>query len=199
MTEATAWVIAGAPGAGKSTVTALLLARLRPVPALLDKDTLFDGFVAEVQAAHDRSPGEREGPWYDQYIKRHEYTGMAAAAAQIRRAGCPVMLEGPFTEQIRDPARWRAWVDDLGGQPVRLVWVRSNPPTLLERLLIRDLARDAGKLAAFDAFVERMRPDEPPPVPHLEIDNRLGAPALCTQLDGVLAANAGSWHPKDAT
>jgi predicted kinase len=175
-------VVAGAPGAGKSSVAALLLRRLAPVPALLDKDTLFGGLVAEVLAAHGRQNGEREGPWYDEHVKRHEYAALAAAASEIRRAGCPVMLVGPFTEQIRDPARWRGWVSDLGGEPVRLVWVRSDPPTLRERLRTRDLARDAGKLTEFDAFVERMRPDEAPPVPHVEIDNRRGAPALSEQL-----------------
>ena len=185
--SAAVWVVAGAPGAGKSTVADLLLARLDPVPALLDKDALFSGFVAEVLAAHGRPFGEREGPFYDEHVKVHEYGGMTAAAAQIRASGCPVLLVAPFTAQIRDPARWRDWVRDLGGEPVHLVWVRSEPLVLRERLLARGRDRDGGKLAAFDAFVERMAPAVPPPVPHLEVDNTGGFADLERSLAAVLS------------
>ena len=179
---ATVWVVAGAPGAGKSTVADLLLPLLAPVPALLDKDVLYGGFVAATLAAAGRSPGEREGAWYDAHVKVHEYGGMTAAARSIRARGCPVMLVAPFTGQIRDPARWARWVADLGGEPVRLLWVRSDAATLAQRLTGRDRAQDAGKRAAFAEFVARMRPDVPPPVAHTEIDNRTGAPPLAERL-----------------
>ncbi len=186
MIAPTAWVVAGAPGAGKTTVTEQLLARLNPVPALLDKDTLFGSFVAATLSAAGRSPGEREGAWYDAHVKVHEYAGLAAAAREVRGHGCPIVLSGPFTHQIRDAGAWQPWVADLGGDPVRLIWVRSDRATLRQRLRQRGSARDTGKLADFDAFLARMRPDEPPPAPHLEIDNRLGAEPIADQLDRAL-------------
>ena len=51
---AAVWVVAGAPGAGKWTVAGLLLQRLRPVPAVLDKDVLPGGLVGTPLAASGR-------------------------------------------------------------------------------------------------------------------------------------------------
>lgn len=189
--RATVWVVAGPPGAGKSTVAGLLAAALDPPGAVLDKDTLYSGFVTATLRAGGRPYGEREGPWYDENIKKHEYEGMAATTREVRRHGCPVVLVGPFTSQIHDHDRWTAFVTKLGGPPVRLVWIRIDADTLLERLIRRADPRDAGKIERYDAFVAAIRPGHSPPVPHHEIDNRQLAPeALAAAIARIVPAQA---------
>jgi predicted kinase len=166
------WVVAGPPGAGKSTVARLLAAGLDPPGALLDKDTVYGSFVSATLAVAGQPEGLREGDWYDRHIKLHEYAGLAATVRDIRASGCPVVVVAPYTGPIHDRAQWSALVGEFGGPTVHLVWLDIDADTLRSRLVARGSRRDAAKLASYDAFVDRMRPGRPPAVPHHAIDAR---------------------------
>ena len=182
---APAWVVAGPPGAGKSTVAGLLLAALEPTPALLDKDTMYGSFVAAVLASAGRPPGEREGPWYDEHVKIHEYAGMTATRPRNPR----LRLPGPAVRPLYRADPRRSAVAVLGRRTRRrdrapgLGQVRRGhlaPPASA-----RGLARDSAKLAEFGQFCASMRLGTAPAAPHVTVDNRLTAAA---SLDDQIAA-----------
>jgi predicted kinase len=187
-----AWVVAGPPGAGKTTAALELARLLDPAPAILDKDTVYGGMVAALLRAHGRPQGEREGPWYDEHIKQYEYAGLTATAREIRAAGCPVMVVAPFTNQVRnrDPGGWDGFEEALGGPPVRLIWLSIDPETLRHRLIARGKHRDSMKLLNYQAFIARINPEQEPDVPHVTVDNRDGARPMSDQLREVVRLTA---------
>ncbi|HEX5456055.1 MAG TPA: AAA family ATPase [Candidatus Saccharimonadales bacterium] len=189
MKNADVWVVAGPVGAGKTTVAELLLSKIKPAPALLDKDTMYVPLVSKMLVNSGRSEGEREGKWYDENIKIYEYQGMTETAREIRLHGCPVLLSAPVTGRIHDAEAWKNWVEELGGETVRLVWVRSDRETLWQRISSRNSKRDTQKIARFDEFIEAMKVDMPPPFPHIAIDNRMSAgKSLENQISEILNA-----------
>jgi hypothetical protein len=68
-----------------------------------------------------------------------------------------------------------------------LVWVHCDPETMHTYLRHRGAARDAAKLANWDAYLASINIDFRPPVPHVLIDNSASSEPLQDQAKHLVA------------
>jgi predicted kinase len=165
--ELPALLISGPPASGKSTLAGAVAARLRA--ALLDQDVLTGALTAvigDLVGTHDL-----DDPRLAALTRGPRYETVLATAEHNLRAGTPVVMVAPFTEERSDPAAWQAARDrlrDAGGRPA-LVWLRLPADELVRRLRSRGAARDLGKLADPTAFADAALL-RPPVVEHIAVD-----------------------------
>lgn len=166
------WIIAGPPGAGKSTVHRELLRATSETFALLDKDTIYCDVDESVLTERGGTLADMEGAWYDAVLREAEYKGLFRTAKEIRSYGTNVAISAPMTKHARNTELWAAAIAACGGGEVTLWWVRADKEILRHRLTSRALLRNQTTLARFDAYIDRVQPDVLPAVPHICIDNR---------------------------
>ncbi|MEP6812417.1 MAG: ATP-binding protein [Actinomycetota bacterium] len=149
-------IVAGPPGAGKSTVA-------RPIAraigaASIDIDETF-GPVVPLLVGHPREP-----------VRAAIYASLLATAETSLAAGLHVVVAAPFTAERRDPDAWERLSTRLAARGARtvLVWIHAPAHQLLERLAARGASRDAEKLADPAAWVREA--ELPPSVPHVAIE-----------------------------
>ncbi|GAA4344935.1 AAA family ATPase [Angustibacter luteus] len=159
-------LVTGAPGAGKSTVGAVLARRLSA--ALLDLDTATADLTAVV--ADQVGVRDLDDPRLAQLTRRARYEAIVSVAVENLRLGLSVVLVAPFTTERRHGAAWAALEARLraaGGTP-SLVWLDVDAPAVAERLRRRGADRDAWKAERAPGAVAVDL--APPDVPHLRAD-----------------------------
>jgi predicted kinase len=167
-----AYVVAGAPAAGKSLLGAAIARRVRA--ALLDRDVLTGPLTDVVARLVGAPPGDLDDPRVRAATRTATYDALVATAAGCLAAGVPAVLVAPFTAERADPAAWARLVSRLGapGGAV-LVWATCPPDELRRRMAARGAARDLRKLADFPRFLASPALDAPV-VPHRTVDTSLG-------------------------
>ena len=186
-------VVAGPPGAGKSTAArrlAVLAARRGRPLAMLDQDSMT-GPLARVVTRQAGRPDALDDPRVRALLREPAYAALLAVAVDVLGGGAGCLLVAPFTAERREPLRWRALEERLraaGAGRVALVWVTCAPDVLLRRLRERGAPRDDAKLAD-PAWVRGLDLD-PPAVPHARVDSAAPPAEVDRRLAAVVASLA---------
>ena len=151
-------IVAGPPGAGKSTVAPRIAHALGA--ASIDIDATFSPIVPLL------------GPHTREVVRAAIYESLIATTEASLQAGVHVVVAAPFTRERRDRLAWDRLSTRLSssGAAAVLVWLHAPRELLLERLAARDATRDADKLADPASWLREAEPEVRPIVPHIAVD-----------------------------
>ena len=160
-----AYIICGGPGAGKSVYAKRLAEQTGA--ALLDIDVSTERLVqlALELAGHDRT--DRDSKFFKDHFRDPIYEQLFDIARN-NLCHASVIIVGPFTRELKDPA----WNDKLSkslGAPVEIHFVSCPPELRWERLVKRGNPRDKAKLENWDEYI-RYYDEATPRCPHILID-----------------------------
>jgi predicted kinase len=189
-------LLAGRPGAGKSTFAPLLAGRLGAV--VLDSDTLFDATRAQVGAAIGSSRAVVASDVWRTKVHPRLLQLLVAAAGAVACAGRPVVAVSPFTAMRHQPTLFAEAADGCPSVRWRWVVLDASGGCCRRRIETRGWAMDAPKLAGWDAYnadVER----EPLPAGALVVDSSGPLESLGGLAARVAQQLAGRRHPQPVT
>lgn len=185
-----ALLIGGYAGSGK-TELGRILTRLTGW-MIIDKDTTTRPVVEVALEALGRESSDRESETYLSKVRPREYEALMSTAHENTACGAGAVITAPFLREFADSSwltRERAQFTD-DGLPMTVVWVACDADTMLTYVRRRGAARDAHKLATWDAYVDGIDLNFRPAVEHHVIDNSLTAEPLRDQAERLLATLA---------
>lgn len=146
-------MVASPPASGK-TFIAKQLSGLLPSPVYLDKDslTILSGQV--FKAADEEY--NRSSPFFEHNVRNFEYAAILQVAFEALAYNPYVLVNAPFSREIRDAAYLRQLRERLRRLDARLVpvWVHTDIEVCHTRMKKRASERDTWKLAHWDEYVK---------------------------------------------
>lgn len=146
-------LVTSPPACGKTFISQMLAKNLSHV-VYLDKDTLIglSNVIFDV-AGEERN---RSSAFFEEKIRNVEYEVIIDLALEALRYEDNVLINAPFTREIRDPEYMHNMKKLLAPYNAKLtvVWVETSPEVCKQRMIERNSDRDTWKIAHWDEYIK---------------------------------------------
>ncbi|MDK2966283.1 AAA family ATPase [Lacrimispora sp.] len=153
-------LVTSPPASGKTYVSKQLAKNLKHV-VYLDKDTLIvlskQIFVVAGQEYN------RSSDFFEANIRDYEYAAIVELAMEALEYDDIVLINAPFTREIRDTGYMNALREKLTRKNVVLtvIWVQTDVEVCRQRMIDRNSDRDRWKLDHWDEYIAGVNFDIP--------------------------------------
>ncbi|MBQ9794347.1 MAG: AAA family ATPase [Clostridia bacterium] len=146
-------LVTSPPACGKTYISKKLAENLRHV-VYLDKDTLIPLSKVIFQVAGE--PYNRSSDFFYKYIRDVEYTTTLDLAYEALKYDDIVLINAPFTREVRDHDYIMALKKKLITMNTKLtiIWVETSPEVCKQRMIDRNSDRDTWKLQNWDEYIK---------------------------------------------
>ena len=145
-------LVTSPPGCGKTRLSKRLAAALHHV-VYLDKDTLIP--LSKRIFAVAGQPYDRSSDFFEENIRNYEYDVILALGFEALSYDNTVLINAPFSREVRDAAYMQALKEKLAAQGAKLVvvWIVTDPEVCHQRMIQRNSDRDPWKLTHWDEYI----------------------------------------------
>lgn len=146
-------LVTSPPACGKTYISKQLAKNLSHV-VYLDKDTLIPLSKQIFRAA--KKPYDRSSDFFEEQIRDYEYEVILDLGFEALLYDDTVLINAPFTREIRDAEYIRKLRDKLNklGARLTVIWVVTTPEVCRERMLRRNSDRDLYKIRHWDEYIQ---------------------------------------------
>ena len=140
------------PACGKTRLSKMFASELKHV-VYLDKDTLIP--LSKQIFAVAGEEYNRSSAFFEKEIRNYEYDVIMDLAFEALKYENLVMVNAPFTREIRDNEYIKALREKLAesGAKLTVVWIVTDPEVCHQRMIDRNSDRDTWKLANWDKYL----------------------------------------------
>lgn len=148
-------LVTSPPACGKTFVSMKIAEALNHV-VYLDKDTLICLSKQIFKVANQ--PYNRSSDFFNEEIRDFEYDAIMALAMEALVYEDTVLINAPFTSEIRDNEYIKNLKAELSEKGAKLVvvWVKTDPEVCHQRMVERASDRDTWKLSHWHEYIKNV-------------------------------------------